>query len=186
MRTAPSGSAMDPIRAALPAPRRWRASCRRPAGRGAGQPRRGSPRSSRRGVRARNAWRRLVVCEPAAESAWPPAPRRVARASAPACATGLRKLGPAVQLEEDPTQLAARRRQPVATAISALEDTRGLQLAHSLGEHRGADAGPAAKLGEAEGIAAELPDDPQRPAPAQQVERLEEGFRGHYFDFRIK
>ena len=78
-------------------------------------------------------------------------------------------LGPSIELVENPGQLPASTAEPVAAAGVALQDVGLDQLLEPEGEDRRADAGPLPQLREGERAPAQLPDEPQRPAPPEQV-----------------
>src|SRR5207248_5620164 len=89
-------------------------------------------------------------------------------------------------LIEEPGQLAAATAEVVAPAAVPLEDPGPDELLEPGGENRGTDLGPPAELGEGEGAPPQLPDQSQRPAPAEQVEgALHCAFGGHWYEIRI-
>ena len=69
-------------------------------------------------------------------------------------------------------ELASQGREPVAGAARMLDQARDPKLAQPLCEHaRGHLRNPRRKLAIGHCVVAKLPDDPQRPAPAQHVEQ---------------
>jgi hypothetical protein len=79
-------------------------------------------------------------------------------------------LGPSIELVENPGELPAATAEAVATARISLQHAGVDQLAESSREDRGADPGLLPELREGEGAPAQLPDQPHRPAPAEEVE----------------
>src|SRR5262245_4662881 len=78
-------------------------------------------------------------------------------------------LGPSIELVENPGELAAPAGEPIAAAGIAVQNARIDELSQPGGQDRRADPGAFAQLGEGVGVPAELPDHPQRPAPAEEV-----------------
>src|SRR4051812_18515736 len=79
-------------------------------------------------------------------------------------------LGPSVELVEDPGELAAAAAEAVARRAVALHHPRPGELAKPRREDGGTAPGALAKVGEGQGAPPQLPDQPQGPAPAEQVQ----------------
>ena len=78
-------------------------------------------------------------------------------------------LGPPVELLEHSGELAAPAAEAVTASAVALEDAGVDELSEPCREDRGADPGALTELGEGEGAAPKLPDQPQSPAATEEV-----------------
>src|SRR4030095_14709150 len=78
-------------------------------------------------------------------------------------------LRPSIELVENPGELPPPSAQPVAPCAVPLGDPGIDQLTKPRREDGGTDPGPLSELREGVGAPAQLPDQPESPAPPEQV-----------------